>query len=272
MTNFVNGYTINWKKIIFAQGCDRLLKEERFKKLLKLLEEREFCTVEYLSEVLNVSMPTIRRDLSELVNRGLIIRSHGGAMHMPLEEIPYPVNFRKSTHYREKASLAREAVKLITSNAVVFIDSSTSAGAIAEHLKGRQDLMIITNSLLTAAYLKNLGIRTYCLGGEVIGGSSAVGGSLALEAASNFNIDIMFFSSYGINDQGMIVDTSEEETALRAALLKNAGTTIFLCDSSKFGQSAMFNLAPLSAVSYLVTDAPVPSQYPSPKTGTILVE
>ena len=89
-----------------------MLKEERFKKLLKLLEEREFCTVEYLSEVLNVSMPTIRRDLSELVNRGLIIRSHGGAMHMPLEEIPYPVNFRKSTHYREKASLAREAVNL----------------------------------------------------------------------------------------------------------------------------------------------------------------
>ena len=249
-----------------------MLKEERFKKLLKLLEEREFCTVEYLSEVLNVSMPTIRRDLSELVNRGLIIRSHGGAMHTLLGDVPYPVDFRKSTHYREKSSLAREAVKLITSNAVIFIDASTSAGAIVEHLKGRQDLMIITNSLLTAAYLKNLGIRTYCLGGEVIGSSSAVGGALALEAASNFNIDIMFFSSYGINDQGMIVDTSEDETALRSVLLKNADTSVFLCDASKFGQSAMFNLAPLSAVSYLITNAAVPPQYPSPGTGVILVE
>lgn len=248
-----------------------MLKEERFKKLLELLEEQEFCTVEYLSEALNVSMPTIRRDLNELVNRGLIIRSHGGAMHTPLEDAPYPVNFRRSTHYREKASLAREAVKLITSNAVVFIDASTSAGAIAEHLKGRQDLIVITNSLLTAAYLTNLGVRTYCLGGEVNASSSAVGGALALESAGNFNIDIMFFSSYGVNNQGMLVDTSEEETELRAVLLRSAETSVFLCDSSKFGKSAMYNLVPLSAVDYLITDAPVPAHYPRPRQGILQV-
>ena len=57
------------------------------------------------------------------------------------------------------------------------------------------------------------------VGGEVIGSSSAVGGTLALETAANFNVDLMFFSAYGINSRGMIVDTSEEETELRTWLM-----------------------------------------------------
>lgn len=251
---------------------DFVLKEERFQELLNILKEKKFCTVENLSRQLNVSMPTIRRDLTELANRNLIIRSHGGAMHIPQEEITSPVDFRKSTHYREKTFLARAAVKLIPSNAVVFIDASTTAGSITEHLKGRQDLIIITNSLITAAYLKNLGIRTYCLGGEVIGSSSAVGGALAIETASNFNIDLMFFSACGVNDRGQIVDTSEEETELRAELLKNAGTTIFLCDGSKYGKAATYNIASLADVSYLVTNALPPAHYPRPRKDIILVE
>ena len=249
-----------------------MLKEERFQLLMKIMEEKELCTVGYLSAQLNVSMPTIRRDLTELANRNLIIRSHGGAMHIPREDVTSPVDFRKTTHYREKASLARTAVKLIPSNAVIFIDASTTAGSIIEHLKGRQDLIIITNSLITAAYLKNLGVRTYCLGGEVIGSSSAVGGALALETAASFNIDIMFFSATGINDRGFIVDTSEEETELRAELLKNAATSIFLCDASKYGKNATYNIASLGDVSYLITNTPPPAHYPRPKKEIIVVE
>ena len=101
---------------------------------------------------------------------------------------------------------------------------------------------------------------------------AAVGGALAIEAASNFNIDVMFFSAYGVNDRGMIVDTSEPETQLRSYLLKNAATSIFLCDSSKFGRSAMYNVAPLSQVNYMITDGAVPSQFPPVKDGVILVE
>ena len=240
-----------------------MLKEERFQRLLKILSEKEFSTVEYLSGQLQVSMPTIRRDLTELANRNLIIRSHGGAMRVPAEDTTAPVDFRKSTNYRKKALLAREAVRFIHSNIVLFLDGSTTTSYVCDYLKGRQDLLVITNSLMTAAHLKSLGLRTYCLGGEVIGSSAAVGGALAIEAVSNFNIDLMLFSAYGVNHQGMMVDTSEEETQLRSFVLKNAATSIFLCDSSKFGRSAVYNIAPLSAVDYLITDGPVPSQYPA---------
>ena len=251
---------------------DSVLKEERLQKLLEILAKKEFSTVEYLSQQLQVSMPTIRRDLTELANRNLIIRSHGGAIHLPAKDSTTPVDFRKSTNYRRKAAIAREAVKYLHNHTVIFIDASTTAAYLSDHLKGRQDLTIITNSLMTATHLKNLGVRAYCLGGEVIGSSAAVGGALAIEAASNFNIDVMFFSAYGVNDRGMIVDTSEPETQLRSYLLKNTATSIFLCDSSKFGRSAMYNVAPLSQVNYMITDGAVPSQFPPVKDGIILVE
>ena len=238
-----------------------MLKEERLQKLLEILEKTEFSTVEYLSRELHVSMPTIRRDLMELSNRNLIIRSHGGAMHVPAEDTTTPVDFRKSTNSKKKALLSREAIKYIHSNIVIFIDASTTAAYVCDSLKGRQDLIVITNSLMTAAHLKNLGVRTYCLGGEVIGSSSAVGGALAIETVSNFNIDVMFFSAYGVTQEGMIVDTSEEETQLRHFILKNTATSVFLCDSSKFGRSAVYNLASLSEVSCMITDGPVPKQY-----------
>ena len=106
----------------------------------------------------------------------------------------------------------------------------------------------------------------------MIGSSSAVGGALALETAASFNIDIMFFSATGINDRGFIVDTSEEETELRAELLKNAATSIFLCDASKYGKNATYNIASLGDVSYLITNTPPPAHYPRPKKEIIVVE
>ena len=81
----------------------------------------------------------------------------------------------------------------------------------------------------------------------------------------------MFFSAYGINSRGMIVDTSEEETELRIALMKNAKTSVFLCDNSKFDKSAMFNIASLSEVDYLITNGSVPSRYPRVREKAIVI-
>ena len=249
-----------------------MLKEERHQKLLKVLAEKEFATLEELSKSLLVSMPTIRRDLTELARRKLIIRNHGGAMHIPTENVIAPVDFRKSVNYKKKNLLARAAVKFALNNMVVFLDGSTTASYLCDYLKGRPDIIVITNSLTTGAHLKSLGLRTYCLGGEVIGSSSSVGGAMAIETAANFNIDVMFFSASGVNEKGMIVDTSEKETELRAFLLKNAAVSVFLCDGSKFGHSAVYNIASLSEIDYMITDSPVPESYPSPKKEIILVE
>ena len=250
-----------------------MLKEERFQKLLSILDENEFITVKNLSEKLEVSMPTVRRDLAELAARNQILRSHGGAMRMDVKNnTAPPIDFRRSINAREKAAIARAAAAFLRSDSVIFIDASTTAAYLTEHLEGIRGLIVITNSLMTAVHLKNRGVRTYCLGGEVLPDSLAVGGRMAVEAVGDFNIDVMFFSSYGVNAQGVIVDSSEAENELRRHVLRQAASSVFLCDRSKFGKSAAFHLAPLGEVDYLISDGPVPESFPAPRKGIILAE
>ena len=248
-----------------------MLKEERFQKLLSILETSQFVTVKDLSDKLCVSMPTVRRDLGELASQNRVLRSHGGAMRLNDKRITTPVDFRRSVNAKEKASIAKEAAKFIHDNAVIFVDASTTAAYLADYYEGFRNLILVTNSLMTAVHLKNMGIRTYFLGGEVISSSIAVGGRISTDAARNFNIDIMFFSSYGINEDGVIVDTSEEENELRRYVLRHTGTSVFLCDKSKFGKNSVFNLASLNEVDYMITNGKVPNNYPSTKIKTILV-
>ena len=249
-----------------------MLKSERFAKLLAILEENEFATVKELSERLQVSMPTVRRDLTELAAQERILRSHGGATRVDDSRVRTPVDFRRSSNAREKAALARTAARLIRDDSVIILDASTTVANIVDYLEPFRNLIVVTNSLMVAAHLKSQGGRVYCLAGEVISSSLAVGGRLALESAENFNIDLMFFSSYGVNSRGMIVDPEESETELRRSLLQRADRSVFLCDSSKFGKSAAFSLAPLTSPDYVVTGAPLPPGYPDLGDRLILAE
>ena len=249
-----------------------MLREERLQAMLRILNEQEFLTVEELSEQLMVSRPTIRRDLADLAQRRLIIRSHGGAMRTPDEKVTAPIDFRRSVHAREKAQISREASRLIRNNTVIYLDASTTAAYITEYLRPQQQVTVITNGLMTAVRLQSKGIRTYCLGGEIAGSSLASGGPIALDGARNFNIDLMFFSSYGINDRGDIVDTSESETMLRRSILRGAATSVFLCDSSKFGKQSIYNCASLRDVDYFVTDAQPPEGYPAVRRAIMIAK
>ena len=247
-----------------------MLREERLQAMLRILSEQEFLTVEELSTRLMVSHPTIRRDLADLAQRRLIVRSHGGAMRAPDEKVTAPLDFRRSIHAREKSLISREAAKLIRSNTVIYLDASTTAAYIAEYLRPQQQVTVVTNGLMTAVRLQSKGIRTYCLGGEIVGSSLASGGPIALDSARNFNIDLMFFSSYGVNDRGDIVDTSESETMLRRCILRSTAASVFLCDSSKFGKQSIYNCVSLGDVDYFVTDAQPPEGYPTVRRETII--
>ena len=183
-----------------------------------------------------------------------------------------PIDFRRSVNAREKAAIARAAAAFLRSDSVIFIDASTTAAYLTEHLEGIRGLIVITNSLMTAVHLKNRGVRTYCLGGEVLPDSLAVGGRIAVEAVGDFNIDVMFFSSFGVNAQGIIVDSSEGENELRRHVLRQAAASVFLCDKSKFGNSAACHLAPLGEVDYLSSNSPPPESFPAPRESFIPAE
>ena len=231
-----------------------MLKEERYDKIIEILEEEKYISVQELSKRLYVSLPTIRRDLTELQKRKLIIRSHAGAKIINTSHAVAPLNFRKATNSVEKRKLCKAAAKLVNEGDVIFIDASTTTLQIAEFLRDKKNITVITNGIPLATLLISNGIKTYSTGGEIFSNSLAHYGSFSEDFIQKFNIDTLILSSHGVNEKGMLIDPSLPETQIRKVALNQSRKTIFLCDKSKFELSAPYNLISIKKMDYIVTN------------------
>ena len=248
-----------------------MFKSQRQEQILELLKTTKYMTVEQLSRTLYVSEPTVRRDLNELARQNFIARSHGGAMLRSEHNAEVPIDFRSAFQTKAKSAIAKKAAELIKDGDVVFIDASTTTLHILEHIKSKSNLTVITNSIQASLYLRNSGITVYSTGGRLLDNSLAYGGSFAEEILQKFNIDIFFFSSFGLLENGEIQDYSEPETSLRTKVLQNAKISVFLCDMSKLGKKSLFNVANVSEVDFFVTDAAPSAEFPNPKHDVIYI-
>lgn len=231
-----------------------MLKEERYDKILQIISEEKYTLAESLSKRLFVSLPTIRRDLSELQKRGLILRSHGGAKKIDTDHTVLPLDFRKTVNFSEKRRLCEKASSLINDNDIIFIDASSTTMQIIDFISDKKSITVVTNSLLLSIELHKKHVKTFCTGGETLNHSLGFAGTYAEDFIDNFNFDITFFSCYGINDNGMIVDASLPETSLRKAVLKRSNKKVFLCDHTKFNVKAPFNVTAIDKVDYIITE------------------
>lgn len=231
-----------------------MLIDERYDKILSILEEEQYVTAAKLSQMLYVSLPTIRRDLTELQRRGLIVRSHGGAKKIQAEHSVAPLNFRKTVNPLEKRALCCAAARLVKDNDIIFIDSSTTTLQMADFLGEKKDITVITNGIPLATALVKKGIKTYCTGGEIFSNSMAHFGSFAEEFIQKFNIDTLFFSCHGVNAKGMLTDPSLPETQIRKVAINQSGKTVFLCDKTKLLLSTPYNLVPIQTIDYIISD------------------
>ncbi|MBE7026243.1 MAG: DeoR/GlpR transcriptional regulator [Ruminococcaceae bacterium] len=232
-----------------------MLKEERYDKILEILEKEKYVSAHKLSKMLFVSLPTVRRDLEELSLRHQIIRSHGGAKKIENEHIVAPLDFRKSINSAEKKKLCRGAATVVQDNDIVFVDASTTTLQIADFLSEKKNLTVITNGIPLAATLVKKGIKTYCTGGEIFENSLANFGSFAEEFIQHFNIDVLIFSCHGVNEKGILTDPSLPETQIRKTAIAHSKKTVFLCDETKLNRSAPFNLVPIQKIDYIVTNS-----------------
>lgn len=238
-----------------------MLKEERYDRILSILDEEKYISAQKLSEKLFVSLPTIRRDLAELDRRNQIIRSHGGAKMVEPEHIVTPLNFRKTVNSFQKRMLCQSAANLVNDNEIIFIDSSTTTLQMADFLGEKKNITVITNGISLATLLVQKGIKTYCTGGEIFQNSLAHFGSFAEDFIRRFNIDTMFFSCHGVNDNGMLTDPSLPETQIRKVAINQSKKTVFLCDKSKFSLSTPYNLMPIQEIDYVITDSPKAKEF-----------
>ena len=122
------------------------------------------------------------------------------------------------------------------------------------YLENFRDLVVITNSPKTSIRLGERNIKNYCTGGLLLKYSIAYVGSEAEKFIANLNADLFFFSSRGYMENGMISDSSEQEVAVRKAMLKNAEKSYYLCDSSKKGKKYTFNICATQEIAGVIDE------------------
>ena len=219
---------------------------------MKLMEESGYCTVEYLAARLYTSQSTIRRNLAELEQLGFVKRSYGGAeLCEIIDHIPVKLRYKKNHALKDK--IAKEAVKRIPENGVIFIDASSTCLHMIPHIPLDKNITVYTNSLETCSLLASTGIPTYSLGGQLLPKSLAFAGTPAVQMAQSLYFDALFFSCSGYIDE-IITDYSEAEAYLRRTLLQQSAKKYFLCDSTKLGKRFTYVICKRADVTEIITD------------------
>lgn len=232
-----------------------MLKRERHDRILQLVTEKQYCSVRELAGALYVAPITIRRDLEEMENAGLLRRCHGGAAQQDYQNREVPFALRDRENSPAKAMLAQRAAQLLHPGDTVFLDASTTVTHMVDYITPEQNLTIITNSVRILEKLRGQHIRCYLTGGMLLENSHALVGKIAEETVSGMYADICFFSSQGITEDGVISDYSEDETRLRQCMIRNAGKSVFLFDKSKLGKRFLFKVCAASELFRVITDS-----------------
>ena len=216
---------------------------ERQEEILKYIMERKSISVKKLAELLFVSEPTVRRDLTALEKQGKVLRTHGGVVMRKVADNEIPLILREEQNNLSKKIIAEKAAALINDGDVIFLDASSTVSYIIPYLEKFKDIIVVTNSPKTSIKLGERNIKNYCTGGLLLLHSIAYVGNDAEKFISNINADIYFFSCRGITEDGIITDSSVEEAQIKRAMLKNSAKSYFLYDSSKMGKKYMYNIS-----------------------------
>lgn len=211
-------------------------------------------TVDALADELSISRETIRRDLTELADRGQLRKFHGGAM---LSEISGEGAFavRMGEALREKRNIARAAAGLFHAGDTMLVDTGSTTVLFAEELARNSGLTVITNSLMIAQILGRAPAnhKVFVLGGEY---NAEVGenlGTLTIEQIAAFHVDHAVITVGGVGVGGMM-DFDIEEARVAKAMIAQASAVTVIADSSKLGRTALFQVCSLRDVDRLVLD------------------
>ncbi len=215
--------------------------------------------VQNLVKRFDVSVETIRRDLEALEKEGFLKRVYGGAV-LTRPTVTEPAYFwRKEHNQREKVSIGEIAAGLIEDGDTVFLSYGTTTLEVARHMKYKKNVTVITNSVFIVMELANCrDITTYCLGGRVREGDMSTSGALAEQNMRFFNVNKVIAGVGGITPELGLMDTQMDESGLLQAYISSVGCIIAVCDHSKLGNVATYNICPANKLTHLVTDSGSP--------------
>ena len=232
-----------------------MMAEERRAQILQILRKAGRGKVNELASHFSTSAVTIRNDLNELAQRGLVQRSHGGAMLPDTIMREPPLQERLKAHAEEKRRIGSMAATMIHDGETIILDSGTTTLEIARQLKKKKGLHIITNGINIAAELLDArDSEVIIVGGTVRGESASISGRFTEEMFDQFSADKLFLSGAGCDPEFGVSGANLEETMVNRAMLRIAREIILVADASKFSRRSMSRIAPFSEIDTVISD------------------
>ncbi|MCB6177700.1 DeoR/GlpR family DNA-binding transcription regulator [Rhodobacter sp. Har01] len=232
-----------------------MLSGPRERAILERLEETGTARVEDLAGALGVTGETIRRALKRLEAAGRIARVHGGA-HLK-DWGPEPTFAqRMQVNPGAKRRIAEAVARMLPDGASVFLDVGSTTAYVAQALRARRELLVVTNSLPVAQALAGVnGNRVFMAGGELRAHDGGAFGAEALDFLRQFRVGHAILSVAAVNAEGGFLLQDLREAEFSRAMIARAETVIVAADAAKFGHSAPIAVAPPQAFHHLVTEA-----------------
>jgi len=230
--------------------------------MVRLLHDHQIMSVTDLSEHLNSSKMTIRRDLEQLAQKGIVRKVHGGAMFLQQGDMVQPsFETRFDEFAAEKSRIGKCAASMIHSDSVICIDAGTSTLAIVDHIPDELRFTAITPSLMTAMSLcKKPNVSIIHSGGSIHHSSYSSEGFMAAEQVKRFNADIASVSTKYISIPEGTFEALLALIEVKMALAAIAKRVVLLADHSKFMDRSLCKSFPMEEIDCIITDDGVGSE------------
>ena len=231
--------------------------EERYSRIESHLQKVEFASLDELSEQLDVSVSTIRRDLTSLEKKGNIRRTHGGARIIQPKTDDYVFATRNTRRTAEKDAIGKACAELIGSSQTTILDAGSTIYHVACYLEQKSP-PIITNSLpITNLFSGNNLTEVVVTGGTIYPRLGVLVGPLTVESFSKVHADIAVMSASGITAEG-IYNSHALLIDIQKVMLESVDKVIFCLDHTKFNRRSMYFLTDFSPIDCIVTDSKAP--------------
>lgn len=226
--------------------------------ILGLARQYGRVEVEHLAGHFDVTPQTIRKDLNDLCERGMLQRVHGGAIY-PSGVANYAYDSRRILSAEEKNRIGERTAALIPNNSSIMLNIGTTTEQVALALNHHEGIMAITNNLNVALILNQApSIEVVIAGGLVRKADGGIVGEATVDFIRQFKVDYAIIGASAIDDDGTILDYDYREVTVSREIIRHARKTILVSDALKFERSAPVRIGNLSDIDVFVTDQQPP--------------
>lgn len=230
-----------------------VFQEERLERILSMLEKENRLVTNDLPALLNTTAVTIRKDLVILEQRGLLKRTHGGAIRTRKLFPGLALNEKEKINFSEKLRIVKKAAKLILKGDTIILDSGSTTSLLAKEIKHIQGITVITNALNIARELLQSDIEVILIGGSLLKQTSTLVGPLADDTLRKMTADKLFMGVDGIDFRSGLTTPDIQEANTSRAMMEISGETIVVADSSKFGRRSLGVICQVKDIQRIIT-------------------